>query len=546
MKTRLGKWVRQTCQYLLDQSINLYPQEQRSWGRAASAEVHIMPSSFSAVCWTHGALWVALRAGLGRLLRRPADAFLGANTLLRRSWPSLSPLVLALSLCFFLAPQFRQALQATTSMWVAADPMPGLSQRTFHKLEAKAEREHDAPTLAFLAFHAKDRKDTIRLAGEAVALDSGLTWILGQIRVWGRERSPAQWTEQLEQWDPDNAIPYLLHADSLVESAMIAEKKDQVTILDEMRAADSPFRQLMRRAFAASRYDSYLPRRMELERNVQRKHDLARPLLLLEAFQRSRLPSFFHAQTYAQWIIADAKTTPAGAALRSEDTYRQVFRFGQLIEAHSRTLAEQSTGGTFQQLGSTELIPLLRAQGRTEEAATLVFALERVKQYQQRDTLLEGALLDSPFAPIYRPHVFSPGIIIHLAALGFILALVLLAASLLSFRFRSANDAAAIALPWFISYAPLLLFSSALLLLVTYLPYARIYGMYVTGQEMANGLMIGPLRDPRLLASLSNLQSPFLFLSGTGIHWTLSIALLSACALGLYGVWRMRTTPTHA
>jgi hypothetical protein len=138
-----------------------------------------------------------------------------------------------------------------------------------------------------------------------------------------------------------------------------------------------------------------------------------------------------------------------------------VFTFGVRVEAESKNLVERLEGGTLQQMGGKELIPLLRAQGRNEEADTLDYTLERLRQSQQRDIFLEGALLAPQFAP-YRPYVFSPGIIIHLAALTFMLALVLLVASLLYFRFRSAADPEAIALRRVMSYTPLLLFSSAL------------------------------------------------------------------------------------
>jgi hypothetical protein len=539
MKTAPAAWIRNACHYILDKSINLYPPEQRVWGRAASAEVHAMPSSFSAVRWTHGALWVALRAWLGRLLRRPADALLGTHTLLRRGWPSLSPLLLALSLSFFLVPQFRQALQATTSMWIAGGPMPGLPDRTLRKLQAEAEREHDAQTLAFLAFHAKDRKDAIRLAGESVSLDPGLTWILGQFADWEGERTPAQWSEQLERWDPDNAIPYLLHADSLEVSAQTAEKKDQRKILDEMRTAGSPFRTLMQRAFAAPRYDSYLPRRLELERNVMRKHGLDRPLLLLEAFERSRLPNFFHAQTYARWIIADAKT-----GVRSEDTYRQVLRFGQLIEAHSKTVLEQIEGRALQEMGAKELVPLLRAQGHAGEADTLDYGLQRIQQSQRHSFYMEAALAPK-YAPPYHPDPFNPGIIIHLAALLFVLFCLFLAVSLLFLRLSTTSDSTVSVIPRTISYAPLLVFSSALALIVAYLPYARIFEISMFGQQMARGVSPRPPSDTQLLESLSNLQYPFRFISGQDVWSVVGIGAALVLVLALYSIRRARAVAAH-
>jgi hypothetical protein len=535
-----GDWIRRTCQYLLERSVNLYAPEQRSWGRAASAEVYVMPSSFSALRWTHSALWLAIRAGLVRLLRRPADAILGTNSLLRRSWPSLSPLLLGLALCFFLSPQFRQALQATTSMWLAGGPTPGLADHTFRRLQANAEKEHDAQTLAFLAFHARDRKDTIRLAGDAVAMDPGLTWVFGEIPDYGTVRVPQEWLEQLERWDATNAVPYLLRADSMEMDAQLAEKKDQVAVLAEMKS-NGHFRELMRRAFAAPRYDSYLRRRLELERAVMRKHGLARPVLLLEGFQKRRRPILFHSQSYARWIIAEAKSAPRSSGMHPEDSYWQVMRFGQLMEAQSDTLFEHLGGGTLQQMGGKELIPLLRAQDKTTEANTLDYALQRVKEAQQAGINRESVLAPN-YAPAYHADTFNPGIIIHIAALVFVLTSGFLAVCLVFLRVRPAA-ASTKDLPRAAFYAPFLLFASALSLMVAYLPYARIFQVSMFGQQMALGIPPRPASDAQLLESLSNLQYPFRFLTSWDVWATLGIAAVMMFAFAVYSIRQTRPTP---
>lgn len=545
MKTSTAAWVRQACHYILEKSINLYPPEKRAWGRAASAEVHAMPSTFSAARWTYGALWVALRAWLGRLFRRPGAALLGTNTLLRLNWPSLSPLLLALSLCFFLAPQFRQALQATTSMWIAGSPEPGLTQHTFRELREKAQREHDAETLAFLAFHARDRKDALHLAEDAVGIDPGLTWAFGVIPDYEPVRNPAQWAERLERWDPDNAVPYLLHADSLELSAQVAGKNGQMAALAELRAADSPFRKLMQRAFSAPRYDSYLPRHLELERNVMRKHELEQPLLLLEAIQKNRNPNFLHIQNHAEWIVADAKKVPPVGGARPEDVFRQVMRMGQLIESQSETVLGRVVGGGLQQLGGKELLALLRAQGKNEDADNLDYRLQRVRESQRHNLDVE-AFLAPGYVPTYRADPFNPGMIIHVAALAFVLALAFVAASLVCLRLRGANEDTRTSLPRPVTAAPLILFSAALALLVAYLPFARIFKMYMFGREASYSIPVRLPNDPEILSSLSNLAYPFMYLSPAGIRWTVGLTCLIVLAVAFYSFRRRRAIPAQA
>jgi hypothetical protein len=540
MEDKAARSIPRVCQYLLRQSIRLYPPEQSFWGHAAAAEVQAMTSQFGMVRWTWGALWVAIRAGLSRLLSRPSDFFLGTNSFLRLSWRSLSPLVLVLSLSMFLVPQFRQALKATTSMWIAGDPDPGLSARTFQRLQRKAEREHDAQTLAFLAMRSHDAQASLRLADQAVALDPGLTWIFVELPF----RVASTRVDQLQQWDPGNAFLYLRQADAIEWSAQVSEKKDQQTVLEEMRAGKTEFRAAMERALAAPRYDSYLDRRLQLDREVMRKHDIAEPLLLLTGLQNHQLVSLFHLRTYATWILAEAKGASGPNNLPAfEDTCRKIVRFGERMETQTHVHIERLMGGGLQHLAGKELVPILRQQGKTEEAETLAYTLQSLKQQQTRDMILQGAVLNSGYAPNYALDPFNPGIIIHAGALGYLLTLVLLAASLLYLRLRHVKGVAVVGLPRAISYAPWLLFLSALVLLVSYMPYARVFDMYMVSQEMAQGNVF-PWNDPQLLSILSNLQYPFQFVRGPDIwHAALWIAFGIVMATTAYVFWRVRVSP---
>jgi len=97
--------------------------------------------------------------------------------------------------------------------------------------------------------------------------------------------------------------------------------------------------------------------------------------------------------------------------------------------------------------------------------------------------------------------------------------------------------------PRAISYAPWLLFLSALVLLVSYLPYARVFDMYMVSQEMAQGNVF-PWSDPQLLSILSNLQYPFQFVRGPDIwHAALWIAFGIVMATTAYVFWRVRVSP---
>jgi hypothetical protein len=424
-------------------------------------------------------------------------------------------------------------------MWIAGNERPELSARIFHKLQVSAERGHDPRTLAFLAMRSRDEQTSRRLADQAIALDPSLTWILSEVPF---STSPARF-EQLERWDPDNAVPYLLHADYLERSAQVAEKKDQNTILSEMLAGKPEFVELVNRGFAAPHYDSYLGSRLALDREVMRKYDIAEPMLLLAGVQWHHFPA---AGNYAEWIIAAAKMTSSSADLRPLVEARQrVVRFGQRMESQSLSPLERESGVSLQLRAGKDLVPMLREQGKIEEAETLAYSLHHLNQSLQRDMVLEAALLDPHMTPMYRANPFNPGVIIHIGSLVFSLALALLAASVFYLRLRQTQGGTVVALPRMISYAPVLLFTAALTLLVTYMPYARIFRMYMVGQEMARAghtapWLAGPINDPQLLSTLANLQYPYAFLSGTEVWRIVWITFCIAFAAAIYSLWRMR------
>jgi hypothetical protein len=402
-----------------------------------------------------------------------------------------------------------------------------------------AEKENDAQTLAFLAMQSQDEQTSTRLAHQAIALDPSLTWILVDLPF----RTLSSHLEQLQRWDPDNAVPYLLRADFLDFQAQVSGKKDQNTILAEMRAEKSEFRQLMKRAFAAPQYDSYLARRLELDRAVMRKHGLDAPMLLLAGLQTHRTPALIHVHFYVTWTMAEAREAAArnGDARALEDACRKAVRFGEKLETQSEF--ERLTGNQLQQLGDTELADILDRQGKTEEAETLDDTLGRLKHTLQRQLALDGALLDARMMPIYRANPFNPGVVIHVASLVFLLALVFLALTFFYLRLRTAKAETVCALPRMISYAPALLFSSALVLLLTYMPYARVFRMYMIDQEMAKTALAVPMNDPQLLSSLSNLQYPYNFLAASEVSLTVWIAFGVVLAAAIYSFWRMRVSP---
>ena len=543
MANRFDRLIRRSCQYLLDRSVSLYSLDRQSWGRAAAAEVRIMPSLLATVRWTVGSLWVAFKAWMRRYLGHPSNLILGSDSLLRSGWRSLSPLFLVLSLSLFLLPQFREALRTTTSMWIAGDALPQLSAGRLASLQAAAEQQHDAQTLAFLAVRTEDKQKSARLAEEAVALDESLIWIFSEIRNWETLRAHPEWFDRLVRWDPDNAKPFLLHAQVIVWAKMDSSRQNTRAVLAGMRGGDSEFCRLMDRAFAAVRYDSYLVRRFKLDQQVMREHGMAEPMLLLAGLQTHVVPGLLELQTYTDWLMDEAKSTAANGNLPAAgEKYRQIMGFAGKMETQYSTALERAVAVGFQLKAGRELVSALRQQGKVNEAGTLEDMLRQEGQWEEREMNLAANLLDARMVLI-RVNPFSTGIIIHASALLFLLALGLLAASFLYLRLRRAGATGRISLPRLVSYAPAMLFAMALVLLITYLPYARIFRLYMTNDWLVHLHVAGadrPYIDFGLLSSLSNLQCPLFYLRGSFVQEVICVAFGVVLALGLFALSRTR------
>jgi hypothetical protein len=225
--------------------------------------------------------------------------------------------------------------------------------------------------------------------------------------------------------------------------------------------------------------------------------------------------------------------------------FGQVMRFGESIESQSKTVFGRVLGGGLQQLGGKELLMLLRAQGKNTEADNLDYSLQRVRESQRHSVDVE-VFLAPRYVPTYRADPFNPGMIIHVAALAFVLALAFLVASLVCLRLRSAKEDALTSLPRPVTAAPLVLFSAALALLVAYLPFARIFKMYMFGREVAYSIPVRLPNDPEILSSLSNLGYPFTYLGPAGIRWTVGVACLTVLAIAVYSCRRKRVIPAQA
>ena len=552
MKNRAELYVRRVCAWILRQSVHLYPPEKQSWGEAALAELQAAPTVLTVLRWTAGGVFVALRSYFVHVFWHPVDLFLGRSSLLRLSWRSLSPVFLLLSLGLFLVPQFRQAVDTTTSVWANTGLMPTLSDHEARAWQAQAEREHDAQTLAFLALRSTDANGAPALAENAIALDPSLTWILSALAVNRnalRYPIPPEWLDRLQRWEPDNAFNWLLQAQSVSRPTTMAAQK----LSPEMLTGNQQFQSAMARAFASPDYDSYLARRFELDRSVLKKHGMEKPLLLMAGMVSHPLPNLYRIRVYAEWLIADGNAAmQRDRAQTAEDRYWQVVHFGQNMESHSYSAVERLVGSSLQQLAGRPLLPILRSEGKEQIAATLGYALDHFQRLDRRDAIVRAVLIDpklDPWTENYSGvaqlviYLDKADFILHGAAFAFVVSLVLSAVYLLYLRLHHARGIASVQLPRLIACTPPLLFSSALALLVSYLPYARIFHTYMADVAVRPGR--GMISDFDPLWAFNKLQ--IIQDYNRALIWPVAIGLsVAVLLLGIYSLARMRRTVAGA
>jgi hypothetical protein len=242
-----------------------------------------------------------------------------------------------------------------------------------------AEAKKDARGLAFGALSHPDLKERLRLAQLAADLDRQWTWTLWSPPLPKDDPKLAgQLAARLQAWDPDNAIPYLFQGEHIFE----AQKLDRFTPVDQViKLADqTEWREVMAKAFAAPRYDSYTLRRFEFERTMLREYGWDRPVVALYLVASMPIPSLLNARQYARLLVELGKQADAsGKKDEAAKYYWQVARFGERLQLHGISLIEKLIGEALQQMSYVQLVPLLQKQGRGEEAASLQFSLDELK-----------------------------------------------------------------------------------------------------------------------------------------------------------------------
>jgi len=552
--------ARRIMQNILTCAIRLYPSEKRAWGEAIVAESSSVTEFSAALSWTVGGLMVAFRAFFSRVFRRPAaksEPALNGPAQVPPPLPWKLVLVcLAISGALLFVPDLRQGLSVIFSSW-RDEFHPRDEAALWEKIGREAENKSDAAAMAVAAMRLPDPEGNrfdvaVRMAENAVAKDPSLTWtyyFLAQRRSDSRFRgSPhPELIQRLQEWDPQNAVPYLAEADEIAQThehdpqwrGRGSSKEEKIA---HIRGRDPRWLALMDRAFAAPVYGAYFAQRLDLDLRVMQRLGVIDPQLATTAyFSGDVLPSILNWREYADLRLAQGEEAErAGKWEDAASEYWAVAQFGQRVCLGHKGEAdvELLIARDLQERSFNHLQPVLLQLGRTKEAQVVAYAAqlqhaenEEMRAHDESETrrLLTFSL--------------ASGLLVHFCAILSAASVLLIAVALFTFAVRRAPSRF---VRFGLTYAPLLLVLSCVGLLCAYHPYAAYYRSYLANpsaqdhESILNALLVSGV--PQYVHSQTSVNDSHVY------FWWAIVA--TGCATGIWlasrAVWRtLRHTHAH-
>jgi tetratricopeptide (TPR) repeat protein len=327
---------------LLRFAIWIAPHDTHDWGRGMLSELNHVEGNWSALIWSIGGAGVLAKHAIVAMIfpgshRRAvstASELFDKEIPMRKTTLAVIASCVVASLLLFLAPTFRQAFRVSLAQWhdifhvrFAID-----GQKSDPELEAlgeKAEQDHDAEGLAFVAARQPNKAEAIRLADEAVRLDPNLTWVYAVVAVqWSFFPELDRWVPALQKFDQTNALPYLITAEK-IDIDQVGGKKIPRSV-EEKPAA---WKDAMEAAFRSAKLDTYSSQLKELDRRVLLRYRIDDPFQALDDHYWYGVPTYavWDSYRYAKSLIESANTLEAqGDRKRAREIYWSVVRFGQM------------------------------------------------------------------------------------------------------------------------------------------------------------------------------------------------------------------------
>jgi len=336
-------YPRRIAAQLLRFAIWIAPHDTLDWGRGMLSELNHVQGNWAALIWAVGgagvlakqALLSVILPGCHRNTLSSAGELFSQEGPMRKTTLAAIGSCLVTSLLFFLAPIFRQAFHVSLAQWHNVIHVQSMvdTQETDPELETlarKAEKNHDAEGLAFVAARTTNESESARLAEEAVHLDAKLIWIYAVVAV----RYPSlpeidQWVPIIKQWDPQNAL-----SDFIVAEKIDIEEIDRKQLARRVEEKRALWQNAMAEAFQSSKLDDYVARLTELDRRVLLRYQVDDPFQTFRDEGWYNRPSYAaqDSSIYASSLLESGQTLKArGDRKGAFEKYMTVARFGQML-----------------------------------------------------------------------------------------------------------------------------------------------------------------------------------------------------------------------
>ena len=495
---------------------------------------------------------VAFRAFFANLFRLPAarnePTLTGsAPTPPRLPWKR-AVMCLAISGALLFVPDLRQGLRVIFSSW-RDEFRTQDGTAIWGKVGREADNNGDAAAMAVASMRMSSVEgvhfdDAVRLAEHAVAKDPSLTWIyyfLAERRNDSRFRgSPhPELIQRLQNWDPQNAVPYLAEAD---EIALLHEQDPQwrrrgskEAEISDIRRRDPRWLAMMDRAFGASAYDAYFARRLDLDLQVMQRIGIIDPQLATTSyFSADVLPRLQNMREYADWRFAQGEEAErAGHWEDAAIEYWGVAQFGQRVclGHKGNTDVEVVIARGLQEESFKHLPPVLLELGRPQEAQVVAYAAQLQRMENE-----ETAAHDKSEMQRLMTFSLANGLFVHLCAVLSAASIFLIAVAGFTFAVERAAQSRFVRLG--LTYGPLLLVLSITGLLFAYHPYAAYYRSYLANPSAQDQESI---LDVFLVSGVPQYVHSQSFLGNIHIYFWWAI-IATGCAIGIWlalkAVWR--------
>jgi hypothetical protein len=542
------------ARWLLEWAVRHWPEETRPWGLALAAEIDETASAFETVSWSLGGIMLFARSelsGAWAWMKLPAGGSLpgasgpqGPSLLPKRSRVFTAAILATAALLLFL-PVGREAIRTVRASWQGFQESAS-DQRTLEELAARAKKEKDAGTLAFVALSTTDPKRAAVLTERAVSLDPELIWVYG-----ARNHRPnfdlrrEEWLARLKAADPGNAVPDLLMASALADPRVdMLYAHGTPKDADFEVLADSKWKLLMERAYGAPRYDSYFQKHYQLTRAVWNRERNLPPTFIFSGLWSHAIPDLQNLMSFAKFKMYQArKARAAGDLHRAESLIGEVDVFALRMADGSGTKIEKLIALAISKSANKGLADLFASSARPQDARRVALRLDEIERSVQEMRLGSGPGGRAREQAFRREAILLQGfgILAVLAGLAALAGVLLL--EMWPGRMRNAQTRWRRALCWMTDYAPATLLVAIGAFLMSFLPFQHAFAEYRASSYML-------LNDERLIDAMWGLLEIPEYVRGVNARvsiWafvTIALAALLVFVL-VRGIYRPRRAASN-